>query len=115
MTKKSFWQDDTLNNFLSRSQRKWIGLALIGLAILLAIPPIFPDPTDILLNIPIATLLVNSFGVGELQALVLTYTLIPLIIFVVKDSVEENIYQYYKIILKKELNKNKKIKYLHLL
>jgi len=71
----SFWG-------LKREQAKFIALVLITFAILLANPPFIPSPDDVL-NVIIAKHLITIFGVGQILALSLTYTLIPLMIFFV--------------------------------
>lgn len=65
---------------LKRSQSKAIGLALIVFGILLMSPPGLPDPTDIA-NIAIANFLHTKFDIPAKQGLLLTYTFIAWVIF----------------------------------
>lgn len=62
-----------------------ISFGLFLLAVALIIPPIIPDGTDFLLNIPLANWLVLKFSNAPISisfalALIMTYTLIPLVI-----------------------------------
>lgn len=64
----SFWG-------LKRKNAKLLGLAFIGLGLLMAFPPFIPSPDD-MINVFIAGILVDLFHFSEVIALTLTYTLI---------------------------------------
>lgn len=68
-----------LNNFLDRTQRKLIGGFLITLGLLMGIPFSF-TPDDFLLNIPLAKLISQYSNISIFIAILLTYTIIPIIL-----------------------------------
>lgn len=70
-----------LNGFVSRKSRRFAGFFLIGLAALLATPPFFPSPDDFL-NLFLAVQIAGFVGLSALDSLVLTYTLVPFLLFV---------------------------------
>lgn len=59
--------------------RRWFGLGLVIFGIMLANPPFIPSPDDFL-NFVIASAFTAAFGCEPILALLLTYTLIPLIL-----------------------------------
>ena len=68
-------------NFISTKLRRKISNLLFLSAIVLAIPPLFFEFfTDLFLNLPLATLISNQFNLKLLTALVLTYTLVPILL-----------------------------------
>jgi hypothetical protein len=74
--------DKTGNSFngLTRNTAKIIGIALISLAVLMALPP-SATPDD-LINVFLTRMLISLFpSVGSIFLMALTYTLIPFVVF----------------------------------
>lgn len=60
--------------------RKKIAWVLFGMGLLLATPPIFPSPDDIF-NLFVGKLISNYFNISIINGIIVSYTILPLIIF----------------------------------
>jgi len=68
-------------DFLMVKTRKRISNILFISAVVLAVPPLpFEFFTDLFLNLPLATFISNNYGTKILTALILTYTLVPILL-----------------------------------
>lgn len=65
---------------LSKHTSYFIGAGLMALALIMFLPPPFSFGDDFLINVPIAFAL-NAFGIPILTALIITYTVIPMALF----------------------------------
>lgn len=65
---------------LKRHQAKWIATVLIIFSIVMMSPPSIPDPGDII-NIFLASKISTLTGWTSMESMVLTYTIIPWLIF----------------------------------
>lgn len=95
---------------LKRNESKWIATAMIILAIAMMIPPVIPDPSD-LLNLFLANKL-SLLGFSKSTALLLTYTLIPWTLFYIGlwfyPYNTRSLFNSYVNKLKKQINRIKK-------
>lgn len=65
---------------MSKHQAYLIGGALLVMSAVIFIPTGFDD---LIVNVPIAMVLVSFLGIGLFPALVLTYTIIPMVLFLI--------------------------------
>lgn len=96
---------------LKRNQTRTFGLIFITVAILMMTPPFIPSPDDII-NIGLANFITEHFSMLPKDALILTYTLIPWILFLIGITIypynTRSLYNGYISKLKKSLIKLKK-------
>lgn len=77
----TFWDKSGHSAFgLKRNQAKILGMSLIIAGLILMTPPTFPDPFDVI-NIFMAAKISAFTGWTPLESLILTYTIIPWLIF----------------------------------
>ena len=67
-------------NFLDRNQRKMLSLLLISLGTLMILPPGVFGFDDLFINIPLAKIISQYSDISIFIALLLTYTIIPIIL-----------------------------------